>query len=53
MIRDKAKALDIPCVAYSGGRNQLPKVAEGKTWLELQLEFCEKHLAKEAGGAGR
>lgn len=53
MIRDKAKELGIPCVAYSGGRNQLPEVEEGKTWLELQLEFCQKHLANAAGGGGR
>lgn len=53
MIRDKAKELDIPCVAYSGGRNKLPEVEEGKTWLELQLEFCQKHLAEVAGRAER
>jgi hypothetical protein len=46
MMRDKAKELGIPCVALGGGRNQLPKVEAGKTWLELQLEFCQKHLSK-------
>jgi hypothetical protein len=45
-IRDKARRLGIPCVAHSGGRNKLPKVGEGKTWLGLQLEFCQKHLPK-------
>ncbi len=44
MIRDKAKQLGIPCVAHGGGRNKLPVVEGGKTWLELQLEFCQKHL---------
>lgn len=46
MLRDKARKLGIPCVAHSGGRNKLPKVEEGKNWLELQLEFCQEHLAK-------
>jgi polyhydroxybutyrate depolymerase len=46
MLRDKARELGIPCVAYGGGRNKLPTVEEGKTWLELQLEFCQKHLAE-------
>ena len=44
LIRDRAKQLKIPCVAVGGGRNSLPKPAEGKTWLSLQLEFCAKHL---------
>ena len=46
MIRDKARKLGIPCVALGGGRNKLPKVEAGRTWLELQLEFYQKHLAK-------
>jgi poly(3-hydroxybutyrate) depolymerase len=46
MLRDKAQELGIPCVAFGGGRNKLPTVEKGKTWLELQLEFCQKHLAK-------
>ena len=46
MLRDKARKLGIPCVALGGGRNKLPKVEEGKTWLELQLEFCQEHLPK-------
>jgi hypothetical protein len=45
-IRDKARKLGIPCVAHGGGRNKLPKVESGKTWLALQLEFCQKHLPK-------
>lgn len=44
-LRDKARKLNIPCAAYGGGRNRLPKVEEGKTWLELQLEFCQQHLS--------
>lgn len=43
----KAQELGIPCVAYGGGRNTLPTVEEGKTWLVLQLEFCQSHLAKQ------
>ena len=46
MLRDKAKKLGIPCVALGGGRNKLPKVEEGESWLDLQLEFCKKHLVK-------
>jgi hypothetical protein len=46
MIRDKAMKLGIPCVALGGGRNKLPRVADGTTWLEQQLEFCQKHLSK-------
>ena len=46
MLRDKARKLNIPCVALGGGRNKLPKVPEGKTWLGLQLEFFQKHLSK-------
>ena len=46
MLRDKARKLGIPCVALGGGRNKLPKVEEGKNWLELQLEFCQEHLPK-------
>ncbi len=46
MLRDKAMKLGIPCVALGGGRNKLPKVADGTTWLEQQLEFCQKHLWK-------
>ncbi|WP_419193948.1 alpha/beta hydrolase [Novipirellula herctigrandis] len=44
-IRDKARELGIPCVAIGGGRNSLPPDEKGKTWLSLQLEFCEKHLS--------
>ncbi len=47
LIRDRAKQLKIPCVAVGGGRNSLPKPAEGKTWLDMQLEFCAKHLGLE------
>ena len=45
-MRDKARELGIPCVALGGGRNKLPTVEEGKTWLGLQLEFCQQHLSK-------
>lgn len=44
LIRDRAKQLEIPCVAVGGGRNSLPRPKEGKTWLNMQLEFCAKHL---------
>jgi acetyl esterase/lipase len=46
MLEEKAKELGIPCVVCGGGRNSLPKVPDGKSWIELQLEFCEKHLSK-------
>lgn len=46
MLREKAQKLGIPCVAFGGGRNKLTTVEKGKTWLQLQLEFCLKHLAK-------
>ena len=46
MLRDKAQELGIPCLAYGGGRNKLPTVEKGKTWLQLQLKFCQKHLEK-------
>ena len=45
-LQAKAKTLGIPCVAHGGGRNSLPPVAAGKKWLELQLEFCDKHLGR-------
>lgn len=45
LIRDKAKALGIPVEAYGGERNKLPQVEGKKSWLELQLEFCTKHLS--------
>lgn len=46
LIQDKAKELGLPCVAYGGKRNQLPKIENGRSWLEMQLEFCQKHLSK-------
>lgn len=46
MLRDKAKSLQIPCVLFGGGRNELPTVPKDKKWLELQLDFCNKHLNK-------
>ena len=45
MLRDKAQKLGIPCVAWGGGRNKLPKLKEGDHWLNLQLDFCERHLS--------
>ncbi|MEE2938548.1 MAG: alpha/beta hydrolase [Planctomycetota bacterium] len=45
-IRDKARKLEIPCVALGGGRNKLPQPKNGVNWLDLQLEFCEKHLGR-------
>ena len=53
ILRDKAQMLGIPCVAYGGGRNKLPKVEEGQTWLECQLEFCEKYLGRAATEVGK
>lgn len=46
LIAKKAKELKIPYALYGGGRNELPKVNDGKSWQELHLEFCEKHLLK-------
>lgn len=43
-IRDKAKELKIPCVAVGGGRNKLPVPKDGNSWLNMQIEFCAKHL---------
>ena len=43
-IRDKAKELKIPCVAVGGGRNKLPVPKNGNSWLNMQIEFCAKHL---------
>jgi hypothetical protein len=47
LLHEKAKALGIPSVIHGGGRNDLPKINGGKTWLELQLEFCRKHLSEK------
>lgn len=47
-LRDKAWALGIPCVAYGGGRNELPRAKEGTNWLDHLLEFCREHLSKRA-----
>ncbi|MFT6861464.1 MAG: acetyl esterase/lipase [Akkermansiaceae bacterium] len=44
LIRDKAKSLGIPVEAYGGQDNKLPQVNGDKTWLDLQVEFCTKHL---------
>ncbi len=52
-IRDKARQLGIPCACFGGGRNKLPRVPEGRNWLELQLEFCEQHLARPATDAAK
>lgn len=46
LIRDKAKKLGIPCDLYSGGQNKIPKVPEDQNWIQLQLDFCQKHLPK-------
>lgn len=46
LIAEKAKALKIPYVVYGGGRNELPKIKNGKSWQELHLEFCAKHFPK-------
>ena len=46
LIEKKASELGIPCSAYGGKRNHLPKLENGRNWLELQLEFCQKHLTK-------
>jgi hypothetical protein len=45
LIKEKAETLGIPVAIYSGGRNEIPKVPDGKSWLQLQVEFCQKHLA--------
>ena len=46
LIRDKARELGIPFAIHGGGRNNLPKVEGRKSWEELQLDFCLKHLPK-------
>lgn len=45
-IRDKAKELEIPCEAFSLGRNKLAPIKDTKEMLGRQLKFCEKHLSK-------
>ena len=43
-IREKCKALGIPCEAISLGRNELTAVKDVQTALRRQLRFCDKHL---------
>ena len=44
IVYKKAQKLAIPTSMYGGDRNQLPQVDSGMTWLELSVEFCQKHL---------
>ena len=46
-IRNKAKELEIPCEAFSLGRNKLESLKDTQEMLGRQLKFCEKHLAKK------
>ncbi len=44
VVYEKAKKLGVPTSLYGGDRNQLPQVDAGTTWLDLSVEFCQKHL---------
>ena len=52
-LRDRARELDIPCVALSSGRNDLPQAKPGTNWLQTQLEFCKTHLNSSKSGKKR
>jgi hypothetical protein len=44
VVYKKAHKLGVPTSVYGGDRNQLPQVDAGTTWLNLSVEFCQKHL---------
>ena len=44
VVYEKAQKLGVPTSMYGGDRNQLPQVDAGTTWLDLSVEFCQKHL---------
>ena len=44
VVYEKARKLGVPALLYGGDRNELPQVAAGTTWLDLAVEFCQKHL---------
>ena len=44
VVYEKAQKLGVPTSVYGGDRNQLPQVDAGTTWLNLSVEFCQKHL---------
>ena len=50
IVYKKAQKLAIPTSIYGGDRNQLPQVDPDTTWLELSVDFCQKHLDGTSSG---
>jgi len=50
VVYKKAQKLGVPTSVYGGDRNQLPQVDGGTTWLDLSVEFCQKHLDGSSSG---
>ena len=50
VVYEKAQKLGVPTSVYGGDRNQLPQVDGGTTWLDLSVEFCQKHLDGSSSG---
>ena len=48
IVYEKAQKLGVPTSLYGGDRNQLPQVDAGSTWLNLSVEFCQKHLDRSS-----
>lgn len=44
VVYEKAQSLGVPASLYGGDRNELPKVDAGMTWIDLSVQFCQKHL---------
>ncbi len=50
IVYKRAQELGVPTSVYGGDRNQLPQVDAGTTWLDLSVEFCQKHLNGSSPG---
>ncbi len=50
IVYEKAQKLGVPTSVYGGDRNQLPQVDAGTTWLDLSVQFCQKHLDGSSSG---
>jgi len=44
IVYEKAQKLGVPSSLYGGDRSGLPKVESGRIWIDLSVEFCQKHL---------
>lgn len=44
IVYEKAQKLGVPSSLYGGDRSGLPKVESGRLWIDLSVEFCQKHL---------